>query len=133
MKERGKTTKENPGPIFAETVSLPNDVIQQLPIQDTCKRTIRNQRKNPNLHKALGFLCSIPAEYSKMQTGENLLMYDNGSYNPKRILVFATDKIITLFQKQKMYTWMVYIITLLHRTFLLQVNIEFRMRLMTPL
>ena len=67
MKERGKTAKENPGQIFEYTVSqLPNDVIQQLPIEDTCKRTIRNQRKNPNLHKPWEFLGSIPAEYSKI-------------------------------------------------------------------
>ena len=102
MKERAKSTKETPGQIFAEVVSeLLNEVLMQLPVEDTCKRTIRNQRKKPPSPKTLVDLGEIPTEFTKLHNGDQFITYDNGANNPKRIIVFSTEENLHLFAKSK--------------------------------
>lgn len=93
MKTAAKAGREKPSQIFARAVStLSTAARNNLPSEDTCKRTLRNQKSAgfPPEPKSLNEL-AIPDSWKNAQ-GDRFLLFDNGCNANSRIITFATDE-----------------------------------------
>lgn len=93
MKAAANTGREKPSQIFARSVcTLSTAARNNLPSEDICKRTIRNQKSAdfPPEPKRLNEL-EIP-DFWKNAQGERFLLFDNGQNANSRIITFATDE-----------------------------------------
>ena len=90
MKEQARDTRDRPSQIFAQIVSTCEDDVQSMmPREDTCKRTMRNQRPTPPIPESLADI-RLPLELTTTNN-EQFLLYDNGEAAINRMLVYCSE------------------------------------------
>jgi len=93
LKRRATETRDKPAQIVAEVIAqCTEEVKARLPINESSKRTIRNQRPNPPNPANIESLGEVPQALQITKTDQPFLMYDNGPNRQNRILVFASDQ-----------------------------------------
>ena len=97
MKERAMSSRDSPTQIFTESVARMCPTVRpHMPTEESCKRTIRNQRPSLPSHPTRIQLGYIPQEYTVFVNGdqkEDFSIYDNGAYDANLMLFFfATNE-----------------------------------------
>ena len=107
MKEKAATSRAAPTQIYAEAVQEVDDNVRaSLPDETTCKRTMRNSRKD-SLPPNPATLQELVLEDEWTMTGgtnpKPFMMYDNGPQAEARIIIYATDQGLKLLSQSQQW------------------------------
>ena len=102
IKRRAEQTQETAQQIMGEEMQQVNQsaAVQMAPLS-TIRRAIRYTKQKANAVHPLpnDRAFDIPDEYKTLENGEIFLLHDSGNADPRRILIFGTNRTMTLLQQ----------------------------------
>jgi hypothetical protein len=102
IKRRAEETEEAAQQILGQELQQLSQAaaVQMAPLR-TVRRAIRSTKQKANaVHPVpTDRTFAIPDEYTTLENGEGFLLHDSGTNDPNRILVFGTNRTMTLVQQ----------------------------------
>ena len=100
IKRKSETTHDTTQQILTvELQNISDDAAVHLPIVGNLRHTIRSQRQTRNhypIQTSREEIPEIPNEFRFLENGEEFLLYDSGSGDVNRILIFGTHQNLQL-------------------------------------